>query len=118
MNKLKGILVLFAMFAFLNGMAQEKVGEKVKTVKIQTSAICGMCKKRIEKELNYTKGIIFAELDVETAELTVKYKTKHISADDIRQILASIGYDADDVKKNEEAHAALPKCCRVKGECE
>lgn len=114
---MKGILFLFFLFG-ATAMAQEKVGgPKVQIIKIQTSAICEMCEERIENKLNYTKGVVYAELDLDTKVLTVKFKTKMITADQVRQIIADLGYDADDVKKNQEAHAKLPKCCRQAGEC-
>jgi len=50
-------------------LSQEKKS-KFQTVIIQTSAECGDCKERIENGLNYTKGISFAELDLETKKVT------------------------------------------------
>lgn len=85
-----------------------------KEIKIKTSAQCDMCKKRIEDKLNYTKGVKFAELNVETKELTVKYNTSKITDKEIRTTLASIGYHADDVKRDDAAHDKLPGCCQSK----
>lgn len=79
---------------------------------IKTSAICDMCKERIEEELNYTKGISWSKLDLETNSITVKYKTKKIELHEIKQIVSSIGYDADDIKANKEALNKLPNCCK------
>lgn len=39
---------------------------KFETVVIQTSAECGDCEDRIESMLNYTKGVKFSELDIES----------------------------------------------------
>lgn len=89
--------------------------QKVQTSVIHTSAECGSCKERIEGVLNYTKGVKFAELDVESKDLTVKYKTKKISLDEIKKILVETGYDADDMKANPEAVEKLPACCKPGG---
>ena len=66
--------VLVMIMAVLTGltMAQEKKS-KSETAVIQTSAECGDCKNRIEEGLNYTKGVAFAELDLETKKVTVKF---------------------------------------------
>ena len=47
----------------------------VATVQFKTSAVCDMCKARIEKSMAYEKGVQSAVLDVPTKVLTVTYKT-------------------------------------------
>ncbi len=111
---MKNVLVLaFALFT-LTAFAQTKT-KKVETVKIQTSAECNSCKERLEGKLNYTKGLKFAELDVPSKVLTVKFKTKTISLAEIKKIVSDLGYDADEVKANPAAYAVLPECCKVEG---
>ena len=95
--------------------AQETVKKKTEIIVIQTSAECGKCKDRIENALNYTKGIVYAELDNETKKVTVKYKTAVLSDSQIKQKIAEIGYDADEVKAKEEAVNKLPTCCKPGG---
>jgi copper chaperone CopZ len=90
---------------------QKKIEEAV----IQTSAQCGDCKERIESKLNYTKGVVFGELDLDSKKVTVRYKTKSISLQEIKQAIASIGYSADEVKAKEEDVLKLPKCCQPGG---
>ena len=101
------------LFIFITGLTfgQKKIEETI----IQTSAQCGDCKERIESKLNYTKGVVFAELDLESKKVTVRYKTKSISLQEIKQAIASIGYSADEVKAKEEDVLKLPKCCQPGG---
>jgi copper chaperone CopZ len=89
--------------------------EKFKTIIIQTSAECGDCKERLEEKLNYTSGIKFAELDLESKKLTVKFTTSKISEAEIKQIISALGYDADDQKAPKEAVQKLPLCCQPGG---
>ena len=84
------------------------------TANIKTSAVCGMCKERIEEKLNYTKGVVFAELNLDNKVLTVRYKTKVITADQIRKVISKTGYHADDLIRDLEAFNNLPGCCRDK----
>jgi periplasmic mercuric ion binding protein len=84
---------------------------KKQEIKIMTSAECGMCKDVIEAKLNYTKGIIFADLNYESKELTVKFNSSKIKIEEIRKIISELGYDADDFKANSEAQSKLPACC-------
>ena len=111
--------ILFICFAFIamsfsNVNAQEKQ-PKIMEVTMQTSAECGDCKERIENKLNYTKGVIYSDLDVRTKKLTVKYKTSKITLDEIKTIVSNIGYTIDDVEANPEAVNKLPECCQPGG---
>lgn len=107
---MKYLVVIIALVFGFNVSAQES-GE----AKIQTSAECGSCKTRIEDKLNYTKGIKFAELDLTTKVLEVKYSPKKITLAEIKTILSETGYDADEVKANPAAVESLPACCKPGG---
>ena len=89
--------------------------QKVETRVIQTSAQCNKCKERIEGKLNYTKGIKFAELNMESKKVTVRYYIKKISLQKIKETIATIGYDADEVKAKQQDVLKLPKCCQPNG---
>ena len=86
--------------------------QKSQTVTFQTSAQCGMCKERIEKEMNFVSGVQFAELNMEDMSLTIKFKSKKTTANDLRKRVAAIGYTADDVLPKEEDVKKLPLCCQ------
>jgi len=69
------LIILLAGFAL---QAQEKSNSKkdskYETVEIQTSAICGQCKERLEHDLAFEKGVKSVELNDETKVLTIQYK--------------------------------------------
>lgn len=107
-------LFMMAVLIIISGgmvKGQEKKS-KTETVKIKVSSQCGMCKDRIEKELAFTKGVTAAVLNLETHEVEVTFKTSKTTADNIREVITKVGYDADDKKANEEAYSKLPLCCK------
>ena len=106
------LVVVFFMLGFTI-FSQEK--SKNQVIVIQTSAECGQCKERIENQLNYTKGIKYAELNLEDLKLTVKYNSSKITLEEIKTQITKLGYDADDVKAEKEAYQKLPKCCQING---
>jgi copper chaperone CopZ len=108
MKKVLGILMVLVAF----NMSAQESKPKTEIITIQTSALCGECKERIEHKLNYTKGISFADLNLDNKVLTVKYKTKYLTAKAVKQIVADLGYHAGDVERKAEAFKALPACCR------
>lgn len=101
-------MILAMMFI---GMGMAFAG-KTEEVKIKTSAVCEMCKKKIEKALMYEAGMKKATVDVKTKECTVIYNPKKTSPEKIRLAISQAGYDADDVKANEKSYAKLDNCCK------
>jgi len=65
--------------------------------------------------LNFTKGVSFAELNLETQDVTVKYSTKKMTPEKLRGIINELGYDADATKAKPEALENLPSCCKPGG---
>jgi copper chaperone CopZ len=108
------IFILAVLGILFGSCAIFQKAEK-KTVQISTNAECGMCKERIEGELNYVKGIVFAELDVSSKILTVKYKSNKIQLEDIRKKVTQMGYDADAQNADAKAQSNLPDCCKPGG---
>lgn len=104
------------IFLSFNLSAQKQPKTITKTFK--TSANCSMCKERIDDKLNYTKGVVYSDLDIPTKMLTVKWKTKNISEDEIKAIISHTGYDIDDVPANVDNQNALPSCCKPNAACE
>lgn len=103
---------LFIMIIATLSMNAAHAQKKTETVKIQTSAVCDMCKETIEKQLAFTKGVTAADLDVPTAIVTVTYKKKKTDAETIRKAINAVGYDADDSPAEPEAYDDLHHCCK------
>ena len=109
---LKTILITAILMIGISnaGITQEK--KKIEEVKIKTSAICGMCKERIESNIKFEKGVTFVELDNKTKIATIKYRTKKTNPDKLRQAISKLGHDADDVLADKKAYDKLPACCK------
>ncbi len=82
------------------------------TLKIKTSSVCENCKRTIENDLSFEKGVKAATLDLDSNLITVVYNPKKTTPEKIRQRISDIGYDADDVKRNPKAFNKLPDCCK------
>ncbi len=99
------LLLLLLPMTLLAGPSQ--------TVKIKTSAICEMCKERIEKNLALTKGISSSDLNLEDeSNITVVYNPDKIDVAKIKQVISETGYDADEVKSVKKSYDKLPNCCK------
>lgn len=107
-------LFLSIIFSFVAIIAFGQNG--VEEVKFKTSAKCGMCKSRIERDLGLTKGVESAKLNLEDKVVTVRYKTKKTTAKEIQTAITMIGYDANKMVADQKSHDRLPGCCQKSAE--
>ncbi|GAB4024408.1 heavy-metal-associated domain-containing protein [Spirosoma koreense] len=112
-------LLLTALTSILllsNSFANTTSGDdKEKEVKLKTSAICGMCKARIERNLAFEKGVKEADLDVKTKVVTIKYNPAKTDVAKLKANISKTGYDADDVVADQAGYNKLPSCCKKGG---
>jgi copper chaperone CopZ len=108
---ISGVILLMAgmIFSSVAGFGQQK---KIDTIMIKTSAVCGMCKDRIEGGLAFEKGVKSSTLDVDTKVATIIYNPAKTSPAQLRQTVSKLGYDADTIPANQVAYNKLPACCK------
>jgi copper chaperone CopZ len=104
MRKIVLVIVLMTVSIVLKAQSEK--------IEIKTSAICGMCKNTIERDLAFEKGVKSSNLNLETKILTVEYNAKRTSPEKIRTRITKIGYHADSLKRDAEAYVKLPLCCQ------
>ncbi len=108
--KYAGLVFMLLMVVFSNTcLGQQK---KSDTIEIKTSAVCGMCKDRIEGGLAFEKGVKSTTLDVDTKVATIIYNPAKTSPVQLRQTVSKLGYDADTIPANQAAYNKLPACCK------
>lgn len=100
-------LIVLAGFLFI-----QSTRKKTETIYIQTSAICGECKKIIEPAVANLKGVKHAELNLEDKKLMVEYIPTMISDNEIREAVSMTGFDADEVKGQSTSYEKLPTDCQ------
>ncbi len=105
----------FRAFALLCGIAilASAATFSTKSVKIQTNAVCGMCKDRIETGLAALDGVVEARLDLTTKKVKVDYDDSKQSEASLRLAISKMGYGADATAPNADAREDLPGCCKA-----
>lgn len=107
----KLFLILWVTLLAVNADATTLLNED-KVIKIKTSAKCGMCKKKLEREVTLSKGVKEAKLDLKDKVLSVRYSEGKTNENNIRKTVSKIGYDADNIPAIQASHDKLPKCCQ------
>ncbi len=81
------------------------------TKKIEVKGECDMCKEKIEAALDIP-GVSFAEWDIESKMLTVRYNDKKVTEDQIHTVMSELGYATSKMAANKEAQNKLDDCCK------
>ncbi len=105
------VLTIAAFFLFSSeSFSQQK---KPVTVKINTPGIqCEDCKLRVEDYLKFEDGIGKITVYPKGHYVMVTYFTDRTNIENIKTSIANVGYDADDVKANEDSYKLLPTKCK------
>ncbi|HQV76685.1 MAG TPA: heavy-metal-associated domain-containing protein [Flavobacteriales bacterium] len=93
-------------------VAQDK---KIEKLEIHTTSVCDMCKKTIETEMIYEKGVKSVALDLASNTIFIDYDPRKTNPDAIRKGVTKLGYYADDLPGDPEAFKKLPECCQKEG---
>ncbi|MBC6988601.1 heavy-metal-associated domain-containing protein [Hymenobacter sp. BT491] len=114
MKTLKSFIVAFLMLVVAPASFAQTAKAKGASEQFQmkTSAVCDMCKARLEKAMAYEKGVQEANLDVPSKVLTVTYRPDKTNPDALRAAVQRTGYDADDKPADARAYNRLPDCCK------
>lgn len=104
-------VAIFISLLFLSGslFAQK---QKSDTLKVKASVVCGMCKDRIEQGMAFEKGVKDVVVNLDEKEVQVIFNPQKTNPAQIRKIISSLGYDADEVPADPVAYEKLPPCCK------
>ena len=102
------------LFVVSFGNAQEAKPKKSAKYTIEVNGVCGMCKKRIETAAIKTKGVKYANWNVDTHLLSVIIDERKTNAQLVQQSVADVGHDTADIKAEDEAYEGIHACCKYR----
>jgi len=109
------VMVIFTTITFHASNAQSNKDERstgVKTELIKVYGMCGMDKRRIEKNAYLVDGVKSAVWNEDTQILTLKYNvSKSNTADNVQKKIASAGNDTERYRADDAVYESLPECC-------
>jgi mercuric ion binding protein len=110
MNKFLVFSLAATLLLGAEAFSQQK---KPVTVKINTPGIqCEDCKLRVEDYLKFEDGIGKVTVYPKGHYVMITYFTDRTNIENIKTSIANVGYDADDVKANEDSYKDLPTKCK------
>ncbi len=108
-NQLVMVMTVLLSFHITNCKAQQS---PVKKATFKVYGNCEMCQSTIEGALKKKDGVVSKSWDTETKMLTVSYDTTKITITAIKQKIADVGYDTDEIRAKTETYNKLHKCCQ------
>lgn len=93
-------------------LGKSEDGKKVELT-FAVSGVCGMCEDRIEGALD-VKGVILADWDMASQELTVVFMPNVIPEAKIHELLNQAGHDTAKSKATDEQYEGLHGCCKYR----
>ncbi|MCF6132803.1 heavy-metal-associated domain-containing protein [Flavobacterium wongokense] len=115
-NLLKSAFLVLTVFLMTNTAIAQKTNQKAV---IKTTLHCDHCKEcetcglKFKTEMLKIKGVKMYELDDKKMTFTIYYNPKKTTLQAIKEGIAKLGYDADEVKATSEGIASLDGCCKA-----
>lgn len=107
--------LLLLTLILLSSRAWSQDQETLVDLSIHTNAVCDMCRKTIEGELIYEKGVRMVSLDLDSNLIRVQIDPKRTDLTKVRVAITKLGYAADSLPPDAKARKELPACCQKEG---
>ncbi|WP_442265358.1 heavy-metal-associated domain-containing protein [Tenacibaculum sp. ZS6-P6] len=112
---MKKIISLLCLLVVVTTYSQQKKKKNAK-LSFEVDGVCVMCKKRIEKAALNTKGVKFANWNVDTHQLMVIIDERKTDKKKVCQSVANVGHDSKEIKATQEVYDNLHGCCKYRDE--
>ena len=99
------------LFVALSTQAQDKKSKNAK-LEFEVNGNCEQCKKRIEKAAFSVAGVKSADWHIDDHMLHLIINEEKCSVTDVKNAVAKVGHDTDDVKATDEVYEKLHSCCQ------
>jgi copper chaperone CopZ len=103
-------VVGFFLSTILTASAQLNPGKAT----ISTPGVqCELCKTRIENYVRRQYGVTTVKVDIKKKTTLVTWIPDRTNIENVKAAIATVGYDADDVTKEETSYKKLPPSCKI-----
>jgi len=109
-NLFLGMMLLVAILS-----AQAQTNKNAKYT-IEVNGNCEQCQKRIQKAAFSVAGVKTAVWSIETHKLDLTINEEKTTIDAVKNAVAKVGHDTDNVKATNEDYDNLHMCCKYERE--
>ena len=110
---MKKYILFFALLLLVSCAKKNDPLSQITEVNISVpTAVCDKCEATIKKALAGLDGVKGVDIDLEKKIAHVKYVAVQTNIETIERAITDAGYNANDKKRDPEAYANLPACCK------
>ena len=107
---MKKVILITILLGF-TPLAQSQTKNKNAKHTFEVNGNCDQCQKRIQKAAFSVSGVKMAMWDIESHQMTVLINEEKCELLAVKQAIAKVGHDSDEVKATDEAYQNLHGCC-------
>jgi mercuric ion binding protein len=104
------MLLFVAVFGFTS-QAQEKKNKNAKYT-FEAKGNCNQCQRRIQKAAFSVSGVKMANWDIDSHQMSLILNEEKASLLQVKQAIAKVGHDTDEVKATNYDYVHLHFCCQ------
>lgn len=108
------LFVLFSLSVSIITYAVTRDGDNTETIKISTM-VCDMCVDKLNKAIGSIEGVKSVNIDLTNKQAVVTFDETVTTLENIENVIAKTGYNANNKKADKTAFDNLPGCCKIKG---
>jgi len=114
-TQMKNRLFPIALFIISFLSTSEIFAQKKSTITTTfwVAGVCGLCEEVIEKTMD-TKGVVSADYNLDSNQLTVTYNSKKVSEERLHELLNDAGYDTEKKTCTAEQYSRVHSCCQYR----
>jgi periplasmic mercuric ion binding protein len=105
-------IILILLVAFAGFTAQAQQANKNAKYSFEVNGNCEQCQKRIQKAALSVSGVKLATWNVETHQLSLLLNEEKCKVSDVKNAIAKVGQDTNDVKSTDADYQNLHSCCK------
>ena len=99
------------LFVAISTQAQDKKNKNAR-YEFEVNGNCEQCQKRIQKAAFSVAGVKSAIWNIESHQLSVSINEEKCSLMDVKNAVAKVGHDTDEIKATNAVYDKLHSCCQ------
>lgn len=105
------LISLMSVLFYTQPAFSQDTDKKIQKAKLSVDAQCHECEEKIEEDLRFAKGIVYANVILDQQILSVKYNKNKTDIETIKKRVSALGYTIDGIEADPKAKNNMGHVC-------